>query len=102
MPPQPRQLLRQCHRALRPVVCALAKAEMKIVSRDLERIGHAQIGGRPASIIALRAAELHVPASILQPHANIFLWLAQYFVGIILPSLRVRRILLPLQTDETP
>ena len=51
--PQPDHLFRKFRRALAGVVRALAEAEVEIVALQLQRIGHANIGQRPASVAVI-------------------------------------------------
>src|SRR5580693_7332643 len=65
--PEPHHLGGKFGGAVAAVVGALAEAEVKIVSLELQRIGHTNVGERPApvSIIFL------VLRSVLHPDANV-------------------------------
>ena len=65
--PEPDHLFGKFGRALAGVVRAFAETEMKVVVLQLQRVGQANIGQRPASVAVI----LLVLGAVLQPYAKI-------------------------------
>src|SRR5215467_16323073 len=73
-------------------MCALTKAEMKVVLFHLQGVGHPEVRQRPTAV----SLDLQIFGTILQPDANVAFRLVQYLARVVLAAVRHRRIFLPL------
>src|ERR1700678_3992325 len=69
---------------------------MKIVVLQLECIGHADVGQRPASITIV----LLIVGTVLQPYTEVVRRLAQDLFRVVLAAIRDGRVFLPLDAGE--
>src|SRR5260370_6467423 len=95
--PQPDHLRREFSRPVAGIVRAFAETKMEVVALELQRVGKAEVGQRPAAPTVM----FDVFGAVLQPNPNITLGLAQDLIWIVLAAVLHVWIFPPLDAGET-
>src|SRR5260370_10897676 len=95
--PQPDHVRREFRRPVAGIVRAFAETKMEVVALELQRVGKAEVGQRPAAPTVM----FDVFGAVLQPNPNITLGLAQDLIWIVLAAVLHVWIFPPLDAGET-
>src|ERR1019366_5078809 len=93
--PQPGHLLGELRLAMTRIVASCSETEVKVVTLQFKRIGHAYIGEGPASV-----ADFQVVGTVLKPDADVAARLAENFILIVLTTVCNSWSLFPLDAAE--